>query len=81
MVETVFENEFFNLYKDNRGKFWLWDELEEQNHAIRATSEVGAYKQAVSGLIQSRSRVLEERNKLSAIINRVRDFFEDFEDE
>ena len=59
---TVFKTDDFELYQDKRGKFWLWNERDETNAAIRANSEMEAYQQAVGSLIFCVELQKEHRN-------------------
>ena len=64
---TIYETDSFELYTDKNGKYWLWDKEDESNLAIRAKTEIEAYREAVDmavftiGLIKSSRRVLQEK--------------------
>lgn len=74
---TIFETEYFDLYTDKNGKFWLYNKKEEINHAIRAKTEIEAYRKAVDSLIFSHQLVKKERQKLREDSEKIRAVFVD----
>ena len=50
-VQDIYETEYFELYQDRNGKYWLWNKVMECNHAIRAKTELEAYRDAVDAAI------------------------------
>lgn len=70
-AKAIFENDRFELYADKNGKFWLWNKVEEINHAIRAKSEIEAYRLAVDSLIYFADMQKTRRMELSARLEKV----------
>ncbi len=48
---TVYETKYFEIYHDARGRYWVWNKLEEINHAYRAPDEITAYRNAMDSAI------------------------------
>lgn len=76
-TKTIFENDRFDLYSDKNGKFWLWNKVEEINHAVRAKSEIEAYRVAIDSLIYFADMQKTRRMELSARLEKVEACFVD----
>ena len=53
----------FSLTQDKQGLYWLWCRQEEVNLAIRAKSEIEAYKEALDSLAFILQLRTERRDK------------------
>lgn len=74
---TIFETKYFDLYTDKNGKFWLRDKKDEVNLAVRAKTEIEAYRKAIDLLIFSNQLVKKERQKLREDSEKIRAVFVD----
>lgn len=48
---TVHETEYFKIYHDALGRYWVWNKAEEINHAYRVSDEITAYRKALDSAI------------------------------
>jgi hypothetical protein len=57
----------FEIYQDKQNKYWVWCELTQTNLAIRAKTELDAYKEAlnhcifIAGLYKERRDLTEKK--------------------
>lgn len=73
--KTVFKTDRFELYTDNNGKFWLWDDWDECNRAIRAKSEIDAYRESIQMLIFSCKMYKDSRDELRERMGKIEKTF------
>lgn len=66
---TIHETDCFELSTDKNGKYWLWDKKDESNLAIRAKTEIGAYREAVDMAIFKIGWVKTDRRQLQEEMN------------
>lgn len=76
MSKTIYKTEYWELYQDKNGKFWLWDELSKSNRATRAKTELDAYRQAVGLLVFSCDMQSSYRNEAESKLTTLQDAFE-----
>ena len=70
-AEVVFENNLFQLSRNSTG-YWIWSKLLKHNIAMRAKTEHDAYVEAIKMLSTSKHRLLDERNRLSKALDKIR---------
>lgn len=75
--KTVFETDRFDLYTDKNGKFRLWDKADECNRAIRAKTEIDAYREAIDSLMFCCQMYKESRDELRVKLGRVEACFDE----
>jgi len=76
MTKTIRETKYYDLYQDKNGKFWLWNKKSETNAAIKASTELEAYQEAVDSLIFSGVMYREDRDKY---LNKLEDIHRCFD--
>jgi len=63
----------FEIYQDKQKRYWIWCELTQTNLAIRAKTELDAYKEALSSCIFTAGLYKERRDiaekKLEVLTN------------
>ena len=48
---TVYETRYFEIYHDALGRYWVWNKVEQVNHAYRVADEITAYRTAMDSAI------------------------------
>jgi len=74
---TVYVTDRFELYTDKNGKFWLWNKVLESNHAIRAESELEAYREAMDSAIYAQQMHMSHRYEAEAKLSGLESAFKE----
>ena len=77
--KILYETNRFKLSKDTKGKYWLWNKVMQQNHAIRANSEIEAYQEAVNSLIFVCELIQGHRKTAESNLEKLLEVFREIE--